>query len=181
MDKDELILQKLTELSTDLKDIRTELKETRTELFTELKEVRTELKGTRAELSSEITDVEFKLSSEITDVRAELSTEIKTVRAELSAEIKTVRAELKQSQEQIEGVEQEVVDVKLRQADFRNDSQAADLKMAGDIHGLETKIDGLTSSIRERKSDFVERVKMGGIIFSGIIAIAALIHTVFFS
>ena len=173
MEKDGLILQKLTELSNELKDIRTDLKETRTELFTELKE-------TRAELSSEIKDVEFKLSSEITNVRAELSAEIKTVRAELSAEIKTVRAELKQSQEQIEGVEQEIVDVKLRQADFRNDSQAADLKMAGDIHGLETKIDGVTFSIRERKSDFVDRVKIGGIICSGIIAIAALIHTIFF-
>ena len=174
MDKDELILQELTELST-------ELKETRAEFTTELKDIRTELKETRAELSSEIKDVEFKLSSEIKDVRAELSADIETVRGELSAEIKTVRADLKQNQEQIERVEQEVVDVKLRQADFRNDSQAADLKLAGDIHAVESKIDGVTSSIKERKSDFVERVKMGGIIFSGILAIIALIHTLFFS
>ena len=170
MDKDELILQKLTELSTELKETRAELRETRAEFTTELKDVRTELKETRNELSSEIKDVEFKLSSEI-----------KGVRAELSAEIKTVRADLKQSEEQIESVKKEVVDVKLRQADFRNDSQAADLKLAGDIHAVESKIDGVTSSIKERKSDFVERVKMGGIIFSGILAIIALIHTLFFS
>ena len=68
------------------------------------------------------------------------SAEIETVRGELSTGIKTVRTDLKQNVEQIERVEQEVVDVKLRQADFRNDSQAADLKLAGDIHAVESKL-----------------------------------------
>ena len=163
MDRDELILQKLTELSTELKEVRTELKEVRTEFSTDLKDIRTELKETRTELFTELKEV-----------RAEFSTDLKDIRIEFSTKLANV-------QKFVDRIQQDVGDVKLRQADFRNDSQAADSKLAGDIQGLETKIDGVTSSIRERKSDFVERVKMGGIIGSGIIAIAALIHTIFFS
>ena len=152
MEKDELILQKLAELSAELRDTRSEVKDMRTEFSTELKDIRSELK-----------DTQLQLFTELKDIRSEFSNELKDVR------------------KLVDRVQQDVGDVKLRQADFRNEFQTADSKLAVEIRGLETKIDGVTASIQERKSDFVERVKMGGIIFSGITAIAALIHTIFFS
>ena len=101
MDRDELILQKLTELSTELKEVRTELKEVRAEFSTDLKDIRTELKETRTELFTELKEV-----------RAEFSTDLKDIRIEFSTKLANV-------QKFVDRIQQDVGDVKLRQADFR--------------------------------------------------------------
>ena len=123
--------------------------------------------------------------------------------SELSEDVKDLR-------KNVGGLQKDITDVKLQQADDRRRSETADIKLAGDLQRLESKIDGVESkltadlqrveskidgglerveakidgivtNISERKTDTNERWKIGGIIASTSIAILAFIKSFFFS
>lgn len=106
-------------------------------------------------------------------------------------------------QKNVGGLQKDITDVKLQQADDRRRSETADVKLAAsleriesklttdlqrveaevktDLRRVEAKIDGVITNIGERKTDTNERWKIGGIIVSTAIAILALIKSFFFS
>lgn len=116
--------------------------------------------------------------------------------SELSEDVKDLR-------KNVGGLQKDITDVKLQQADDRLRSETADIKLAGDLQRLEAKIDGglerveakltadsqrleskidsVVANISERKTDTNERWKIGGIIASTAIAVLALIKSFFFS
>ena len=105
--------------------------------------------------------------------------------SELAEDVKDLR-------KNVGGLQKDITDVKLQQADDRRRSETADVKLAGDLQRLESKIDGgldrveskidgVVTSISERKADTNERWKIGGIIVSTSIAILAFIKSFFFS
>ena len=116
--------------------------------------------------------------------------------SELAEDVKDLR-------KNVGGLQKDITDVKLQQADDRRRSETADVKLAGDLQRLESKIDGglerveskltadlqrveakidsVVTNISERKVDTNERWKIGGIIVSTTIAILALIKSFFFS
>ena len=105
--------------------------------------------------------------------------------SELAEDVKDLR-------KNVGGLQKDITDVKLQQADDRLRSETADIKLAGDLQRveakltadsqrLEAKIDSLVANIGERKTDTNERWKIGGIIASTSIAILALIKSFFFS
>ena len=105
--------------------------------------------------------------------------------SELAEDVKDLRRN-------IGGLQKDITDVKLQQADDRRRSETADVKLAAslerieskltaDLQRVESKIDGVVTNISERKTDTNERWKIGGIIASTAIAILALIKSFFFS
>ena len=116
--------------------------------------------------------------------------------SELSEDVKDLR-------KNVGGLQKDITDVKLQQADDRRRSETADVKLAAsleriesklttdlqrveaevktDLRRVEAKIDGVVTNIGERKADTNERWKIGGIIVSTTIAILALIKSFFFS
>lgn len=116
--------------------------------------------------------------------------------SELAEDVKDLR-------KNVGGLQKDITDVKLQQADDRRRSETADVKLAGDLQRLESKIDAgldrveskltadsqrveakidsVVTNISERKTDTNERWKIGGIIVSTTIAILALIKSFFFS
>ena len=116
--------------------------------------------------------------------------------SELAEDVKDLR-------KNVGGLQKDITDVKLQQADDRLRSETADIKLAGDLQRieaelkgdlqrveakldggldrLEAKIDSVVANIGERKTDTNERWKIGGIIASTTIAILALIKSFFFS
>jgi phage shock protein A len=116
--------------------------------------------------------------------------------SELAEDVKDLR-------KNVGGLQKDITDVKLQQADDRRRSETADVKLAGDLQRLESKIDAgldrveskltadsqrveskidsVVTKISERKTDTNERWKIGGIIVSTAIAILALIKSFFFS
>ena len=116
--------------------------------------------------------------------------------SELAEDVKDLR-------KNVGGLQKDITDVKLQQADDRRRSETADVKLAGDLQRLESKIDAgldrveskltadsqrleskidsIVTNISERKTDTNERWKIGGIIVSTAIAILALIKSFFFS
>ncbi len=116
--------------------------------------------------------------------------------SELAEDVKDLR-------KNVGGLQKDITDVKLQQADDRRRSETADVKLAGDLQRLESKIDAgldrveskltadsqrveakidsVVTNISERKTDTNERWKIGGIIVSTAIAILALIKSFFFS
>ena len=115
---------------------------------------------------------------------------------ELAEDVKDLR-------KNVGGLQKDITDVKLQQADDRRRSETADIKLAGDLQRIEaelkgdlqrleskidggldrveSKIDSVVTNISERKTDTNERWKTGGIIVSTAIAILALIKSFFFS
>ena len=116
--------------------------------------------------------------------------------SELAEDVKDLR-------KNVGGLQKDITDVKLQQADDRRRSETADVKLAAslerieskfttdlqrvesevktDLQRVESKIDGVITNIGERKADTNERWKIGGIIVSTTIAILALIKSFFFS
>ena len=116
--------------------------------------------------------------------------------SELAEDVKDLR-------KNVGGLQKDITDVKLQQADDRRRSETADVKLAAsleriestlttdlqrvesevkiDLQRVEAKIDGVIINIGERKTDTNERWKIGGIIVSTAIAILALIKSFFFS
>ena len=116
--------------------------------------------------------------------------------SELSEDVRDLR-------KNVGGLQKDITDVKLQQADDRRRSETADVKLAAslerieskfttdlqrvesevktDLQRVESKIDGVITNIGERKADTNERWKIGGIIVSTTIAILALIKSFFFS
>ena len=116
--------------------------------------------------------------------------------SELAEDVKDLR-------KTVGGLQKDITDVKLQQADDRRRSETADVKLAAsleriesklttdlqrvesevkiDLRRVEAKIDGVITNIGERKTDTNERWKIGGIIVSTTIAILALIKSFFFS
>ncbi|MCY3724827.1 MAG: hypothetical protein OXG97_21640 [Candidatus Poribacteria bacterium] len=116
--------------------------------------------------------------------------------SELAEDVKDLR-------KNVGGLQKDITDVKLQQADDRRRSETADVKLAAsleriesklttdlqrvesevkiDLRRVEAKIDGVITNIGERKTDTNERWKIGGIIVSTTIAILALIKSFFFS
>ena len=116
--------------------------------------------------------------------------------SELAEDVKDLR-------KNVGGLQKDITDVKLQQADDRRRSETADVKLAAsleriesklttdlqrveaevktDLRRVEAKIDGVITNIGERKADTNERWKIGGIIVSTTIAILALIKSFFFS
>ena len=116
--------------------------------------------------------------------------------SELAEDVKDLR-------KNVGGLQKDITDVKLQQADDRRRSETADVKLAAslerieskfttdlqrvesevktDLQRVESKIDGVITNIGERKADTNERWKIGGIIVSTAIAILALIKSFFFS
>ena len=116
--------------------------------------------------------------------------------SELAEDVKDLR-------KNVGGLQKDITDVKLQQADDRRRSETADVKLAGDLQRIESelkgdlqrveskidggldrvesKIDGVVTNISERKTDTNERWKIGGIIVSTAIAILAFIKSFFFS
>ncbi len=116
--------------------------------------------------------------------------------SELSEDVRDLR-------KNVGGLQKDITDIKLQQADDRRRSETADVKLAAslerieskfttdlqrvesevktDLQRVESKIDGVITNIGERKADTNERWKIGGIIVSTAIAILALIKSFFFS
>ena len=105
--------------------------------------------------------------------------------SELAEDVKDLR-------KNVGGLQKDITDVKLQQADDRRRSETADVKLAASLERIESelktelrrveaKIDGVVANIGERKADTNERWKIGGIIVSTAIAILALIKSFFFS
>ena len=105
--------------------------------------------------------------------------------SELAEDVKDLR-------KNVGGLQKDITDVKLQQADDRRRSETADVKLAASLERIESelktelrrveaKIDGVATNISERKVDTNERWKIGGIIVSTTIAILALIKSFFFS
>ena len=116
--------------------------------------------------------------------------------SELAEDVKDLR-------KNVGGLQKDITDVKLQQADDRRRSETADVKLAASLERIEStlttdlqrveskidagldrvesKIDGVVTNISERKADTNERWKIGGIIVSTAIAILALIKSFFFS
>ena len=116
--------------------------------------------------------------------------------SELAEDVKDLR-------KNVGGLQKDITDVKLQQADDRRRSETADVKLAAslerieskltadlqrvesevktDLRRVEAKIDGVITNIGERKADTNEQWKIGGIIVSSILAILALIKSFFFS
>ena len=116
--------------------------------------------------------------------------------SELAEDVKDLR-------KNVGGLQKDITDVKLQQADDRRRSETADVKLAGDLQRVESKIDGgldrveskltadsqrveskidsVVTNISERKADTNELWKIGGIIVSSVLAILALIKSFFFS
>ena len=116
--------------------------------------------------------------------------------SELSEDVKDLR-------KNVGGLQKDITDVKLQQADDRLRSETADIKLAGDLQRLEAKIDGglerveskltadsqrleskidsVVANISERKTDTNERWKIGGIIASAVLAVFAFTKSFFFS
>ncbi|MXV82589.1 hypothetical protein F4X88_10395 [Candidatus Poribacteria bacterium] len=116
--------------------------------------------------------------------------------SELAEDVKDLR-------KNVGGLQKDITDVKLQQADDRRRSETADVKLAAsleriesklttdlqrvesevkiDLRRVEAKMDGVITNIGERKTDTNERWKIGGIIVSTTIAILALIKSFFFS
>ena len=117
--------------------------------------------------------------------------------------ISEVAEDVKDLRKNVGGLQKDITDVKLQQADDRRRSETADVKLAAsleriearlttdlqrveaevktDLRRVEAKIDGVITNISERKADTNERWKIGGIIVSSAIAILALIKSFFFS
>ena len=116
--------------------------------------------------------------------------------SELAEDVKDLR-------KNVGGLQKDITDVKIQQADDRRRSETADVKLAAsleriesklttdlqrveaevktDLRRVEAKIDGVITNIGEHKADTNERWKIGGIIVSTAIAILALIKSFFFS
>ena len=94
--------------------------------------------------------------------------------SELAEDVKDLR-------KNVGGLQKDITDVKLQQADDRRRSETADVKLAGDLQRLEFKIDGAVSNIKERKIDTNERWEISGIIVSIFLAISAFVKSFFFS
>ena len=105
--------------------------------------------------------------------------------SELAENVKDLR-------KNVGGLQKDITDVKLQQADDRRRSETADVKLAGDLQRLESKltadsqrleskIDSVVSNINERKADTNERWEIGGIIISIFLAISAFVKSFFFS
>ena len=116
--------------------------------------------------------------------------------SELAEDVKDLR-------KNVGGLQKDITDVKLQQADDRRRSETADVKLAASLERIEStlttdlqrveskidvgldrvesKIDSVVTNISERKVDTNERWKIGGIIVSTTIAILALIKSFFFS
>ena len=105
--------------------------------------------------------------------------------SELAEDVKDLR-------KNVGGLQKDITDVKLQQADDRRRSETADMKVrcefSNDVESenltavtdrVESKIDGVVANISERKADTNERWKIGGIIVSTTIAILALIKSFF--
>ncbi len=116
--------------------------------------------------------------------------------SELAEDVKDLR-------KNVGGLQQDITDVKLQQADDRRRSETADMKLAAslerieskltidlqrvetevktDLRRVEAKIDGVIPNIGEHNVDTNERWQIGGIIGSIAIAILAFIKSFFFS
>ena len=105
--------------------------------------------------------------------------------SELSEDVKDLR-------KNVGGLQKDITDVKLQQADDRRRSETADVKLAGDLRRIESelkgdlqrvesKIDSVVTNISERKADTNERWKIGGIIVSIFLAVSAFVKSFFFS
>ncbi len=116
--------------------------------------------------------------------------------SELAEDVKDLR-------KNVGGLQKDITDVKLQQADDRRRSETANVKLAADLQRLESKIDGgldrveskltansqrleskidsVVSNIKERKTDTNERWEIGGIIVSIFLAISAFTKVFFFS
>ncbi|MDE0554066.1 MAG: hypothetical protein OXI24_07630 [Candidatus Poribacteria bacterium] len=85
--------------------------------------------------------------------------------SELAEDVKDLR-------KNVGGLQKDITDVKLQQADDRRRSETADIKLAGDLQRVESKltadlqrveskIDTVVANISERKADTNERWKIG--------------------
>ncbi len=75
-------------------------------------------------------------------------------------------------------IRKELVVQSVNQAKLEGNLQTAETKLGGKLETLEMKVDNFLSNMRERKADSSERWKVGGIIASCSIAIAALIVSI---
>ena len=116
--------------------------------------------------------------------------------SELAEDVKDLR-------KNVGGLQKDITDVKLQQADDRRRSETADVKLAAsleriestlttdlqrvesevkiDLQRVEAKIDGVITNIGERKTNRNKRWETGGIAVSGVLAISAFIKSFFFS
>ena len=94
--------------------------------------------------------------------------------SELAEDVKDLR-------KNVGGLQKDITDVKLQQADDRRRSETAILKLDGDLQRVESKIDGGFTNINEHKANTNERWEIGGIIISIFLAVSAFVKSFFFS
>ena len=78
-------------------------------------------------------------------------------------------------------VQKDVTGIKLQHSEDRGQSEAAILKLDGDLQRVESKIDGIVINVREHKGVTNERWEIGGIIISIFLAISVFVKSFFFS
>ena len=153
MDRDELILEKLSEVATDLKQIQKDV----TDVKLQQVEDRRRSETADVKLAGDVERMESKLTADLQRVESKLTADLQQVKSELTADLQRVESKLTTDLQQVES------------------------KLTADLQQVESKIDGVVDNIRERKIDTNERWKIGGIIVSSILAILALIKSFFFS
>ncbi len=123
--------------------------------------------------------------------------------SELAEDVKNLR-------KNVGGLQKDITDVKLQQADDRRRSETADVKLAASLERIESKltrdlqrveaevktdlqrleskidggldrIDGVVTNISERKADTNEHWEIGGIVVSIFLAVSAFVKSFFFS
>lgn len=87
-------------------------------------------------------------------------------------------ARLTSLESEVAEIRKEQVAQGINQARLEGKLQTAETRLGGKLENLEMKVDNFLTNMRERKADSGERWKVGGIIASCSIAIAALIVTI---
>ena len=87
-------------------------------------------------------------------------------------------ARLTSLESEVAEIRKEQVALGINQAKLEGKLVTLETKLGGKLENLEMKVDNFLSNMRERKADSGERWKVGGIIASCSIAIAALIMTI---
>ena len=171
MDRDELILQKLSELVEDVKDLRKNVGGLQKDI--------TDVKLQQADDRRQSETASLKLTADLQRVESKLTTDLQAMESKLTADLQRVESKLTADLHQVES--KLTTDLQQVESKLTTDLQRVESELTTDLQRVESKIDGAVANIRERKVDTNERWKIGGIIVSSIIAILALIKSFFFS
>ena len=85
----------------------------------------------------------------------------------MDTELKSVRSEIKEIHSELKEIREDATEMKVNQ-----------VKHAGKLETVETKLDAFIDNTRERKADVSERWKIGGIIVSCGVAVVSLILSI---